>query len=110
MVVRRDELDKAISEARQDLAAGVAATTAGIALGASPILATAIGASGPALKLMHRLSSRAPERRQDRAARALEQAAQILDVGLDILEERVGFHKSAGACDLRRSASPSGRA
>ena len=92
MVVSRDDLDEAISEARQDVVSGAAATTAGIAVGANPILATVIGASGPALKLAHKLSSRALERRQDRAAQVLERAAEILDVGLDILEERAASY------------------
>jgi hypothetical protein len=75
-----------------DVATGAAATTAAIALGANPVLATVVASSGPALKLAHRLLSRALEQRQGRAERTLAQAAEILDVGLDIFEERATSH------------------
>jgi len=91
-VVNRDELNRAVSDARLDAVTGAIATTAGIALGANPVSAAVAGASGPALKLAQRLFARAVERRQNRAAQALEQAAAMLDVGLDIIEERVADH------------------
>lgn len=86
------DLDKAVADARLDVSAGIAATAASLAMGAGPVPATIIGATGPALKLAHRLLSRAQDRREDRAARALEQAAEILDVGIDIFDERVINH------------------
>jgi hypothetical protein len=92
VVINRDELKKAVADAQVDVMTGAAATTAGIALGASPVVATAVGASAPALKLTHRLYSRARQLREDRSARCLEQAARLLDVGLDIFEERATSH------------------
>lgn len=92
MAVSREDLNKAVADARLDVGTGLAATTASLALGTGPVPATIIGATGPALKLAHRVLSRARERREDRAARALEQAAEILDVGIEILEERATRH------------------
>jgi hypothetical protein len=88
VVLSREELNRAVTDAQVDATTGVLATAAGIALGANPVVATVVGASGPALKLAHRVLSRARERREDRVARTIEQAAEILDVGLDIFEER----------------------
>jgi len=91
-MVERDEFKRAISDARHDVVTSAITTSAGIALGATPALATAVVASAPILKLAHRLFASAVDRRQDRASQALEQAAAILDVGLEILEERVSGH------------------
>jgi hypothetical protein len=78
-----------MAEVKQDLVAGAMATSSALALGANPVPATIIGASGPAMKLVGKLGGRAMRRRADRQGRVLDEAAQILDVGLDILEERV---------------------
>ena len=88
MVISRDELRKAVADARLDVITGTLATTAGIALGANPVAASVVGASGPTLTLTHRLIGLARDRREIRAALAIEQAAEILEVGLDIFEER----------------------
>lgn len=88
MVVSREDLNKAVADARLDVGTGLAATTASLAMGAGPVPATIIGGTGPALKLAYRVLSRARERREGRLARTMEQAAEILDVGLDIFEER----------------------
>jgi hypothetical protein len=91
-MARGDEFDRAVAEAGLDVTTGAAATLASIALGANPVLATVAGASGPAIKFVQKISARAIDHRQDRAARAVEKAAEILDVGLDILEERATSH------------------
>lgn len=92
MITNRDELDKAVADARLDATTSAFATIAGIALRADPVLATAVGASAPVFKHTYRLLSLAWGRRADRAASCMEQAAEICDVGLDILEERVASH------------------
>lgn len=87
-LAQRDEFEKAISEAGLDMATSGTAALASIALGANPALATFVGASGPVIKFVQKVSAHVISRRWDRAARAVETAAEILDVGLDILEER----------------------
>jgi hypothetical protein len=88
VVVSREDLNKAVADARLDVGTGLAATTASLVMGAGPVPATIIGGTGPALKLAYRVLSRARERREGRVARTMEHAAEILDVGLDIFEER----------------------
>ncbi|MFD5827842.1 hypothetical protein [Lentzea sp. NPDC060358] len=92
MVTGREDLNKGIADAALDVRAGLVATAASLAMGAGPVPATIIGASGPALKLTHRVLERARQRREDRAARTVEQAAEILDVGIEILEERASSY------------------
>jgi len=86
VVTSRDRLSEAVADARLDVVTGAAAVTGGLALGAGPLVATAVGASAPVLKLLCRIGNRALDRRQDRQIQALEQAARILDVDLDALE------------------------
>lgn len=91
-MTKRDESGKAVSEAGQDAALGALATLASVALGANPIGATLVGGSAPVLKYLKQLWTQAGERRGDRAARALEHAADIMDVGIDIFVERAAGH------------------
>jgi len=91
-MTKRDNSGKAVSGAGQDAALGALATLASVALGANPIGATLVGGSAPVLKYLQQVWTRAGERRGDRAARSLEHAADLMDVGLDILVERaVGY-------------------
>jgi hypothetical protein len=93
--VDRNDLEKAIRDARVDVCTGATATGASLtlaALGAGPTTTALVGASAAALKLSQRLAARSYQKRQDRSARALDSAAQLLDVGLDILEEKAASH------------------
>ncbi|WP_040925914.1 hypothetical protein [Saccharomonospora marina] len=91
-MMKRDKSGKAVSGAGQDAALGALATLASVALGANPVGATLVGGSAPVLKYLQQVWTRAGERRGDRAARSLEHAADLLDVGLDILVERAAGH------------------
>jgi hypothetical protein len=87
VAISRDKLSEAVADARLDVVTGVAAVTGSLALGAGPLVATTVGASAPALKLLHRISNRALDRPRDRQIQALEQAVQTLNVDLDALED-----------------------
>lgn len=90
MVIGRDKLSEAVADARLDVVTGAVAVTSSLALGAGPLVATAVGASAPALKLLHRLGNRLVDRRRDRQIQALERAALILDIDLEVLEDLGG--------------------
>ncbi|MCP2242455.1 hypothetical protein [Lentzea aerocolonigenes] len=91
-MTKRDRSGKAVSGVGQDAALGALATLASVALGANPIGATLVGGSAPVLKYLQQVWTQAGERRGDRAARSLKHAADLMDVGLDILVERaVGY-------------------
>lgn len=84
---------KDVGDAKAAFATSAVGALAGVAMGAGPVPATIVGGVlPPALTLAHKLYQRALTARQDRAGRTLEHAAEILDVGLDILQERVLSH------------------
>lgn len=92
---RDEESKKGVKDARLDVGAGALALSAGLAFTPlGPVPAAIAGATAPALKLSYKLLSRARARREDRGARALEQAAKILDAGLDIFEERTAHDEA----------------
>jgi hypothetical protein len=88
----RGEADESASGAGQDAALSVIATLASVALGANPVAATLVGGSAPVVKFVQQLWAQAGKRRGDRASRALERAAGIMDVGIDIIAERSAAH------------------
>ncbi|SDG82389.1 hypothetical protein [Pseudonocardia oroxyli] len=86
---RDEESNKGVEDARLDVAVGAIALAAGFA--AAPLGPGAVavaGATAPAMKLSARLVKRARSRRKGRRAWALERAAEILDTGIDIFDER----------------------
>jgi hypothetical protein len=72
--------------------AGSAAVIAQIAAGGDAGEAAAAGLAPAGVLAVARLATAAWQRRQERAGRALEVAADTLDVGLDILEQRAQSH------------------